>query len=241
MSMVHASAGRNTPASPDLRSEPSIVAGLARATLRNRTHVDWEALAGDYDLIRDEIEAIFPAFQGYNARVREPGGFYLTNAARERIWATATGRANFLITPGLTEDLPLDAPDGLWLTTMRSHDQYNTTLYSLSDRYRGVYGQRDVVFLNEEEIRSRGLNAGDRVDLVTISTDGIERRVSGFKIVPYALPPGCCGAYYPETNPLIPLYDRDPVSGTPSSKAVPVRIVAQRDVSAQASGRRAIS
>ncbi|MHC2002869.1 FdhF/YdeP family oxidoreductase [Methylobacterium sp. CM6241] len=225
MSMVHASAGRNEPASSDLRSEPAIVAGMARATLGNRIKVEWEALAGHYDLIRDEIEAIFPAFRGYNARVRQPGGFHLTNSARERIWATSTGRANFLVTPGLTEDLPFDAPDGLWLTTMRSHDQYNTTLYSLSDRYRGVYGQRDVVFLNATEMAVRNLEAGDRVDLVTLSSDGIERCVRGFTVVLYALPAGCCGAYYPETNALLPLYAHDPVSGTPSAKAVPVRLV----------------
>jgi anaerobic selenocysteine-containing dehydrogenase len=168
---------------------------------------------------------VFPIFQGYNARIRVPGGFHLTSTARERIWATPSGKANFLIFDGLGEDPPQNDPEALWLTTVRSHDQYNSTLYSMSDRYRGVYGQRDVVFLNEREMKRRGLAAGDRVDLVTLSTDGVERRVRNFSVVGYSFPDGCCAAYYPETNPLIPLYARDPLSFTPSSKGVPIRIV----------------
>ena len=225
MSMVHASAGRNRPASEHLRSEPAIVAGLARATLGSRSKVDWEELVADYDLIRDAIEDVFPIFQGYNARIREPGGFHLTSPARQRIWATPSGKANFLVFDGIDEDPHQDDAEVLWLTTIRSHDQYNTTLYSLSDRYRGVFGQRDVVFLNEREMHKRGLNAENRVDLVTASTDGVERAVRGLKIVAYNLPDGCCAAYYPETNPLVPLYAHDPRSRTPSSKAVPVRLV----------------
>jgi molybdopterin-dependent oxidoreductase alpha subunit len=225
MSMVHASAGRNHPASEHLRSEPAIVAGLARATLGSQSKVDWEDMTGNYDLIREAIEAVFPIFQGYNARIRVPGGFHLTSTARERIWVTETGRANFLVFPGMTEDQCQGDPDALWLTTMRSHDQYNTTLYSRSDRYRGVFGQRDVVFLNAREMAKRELAAGDRVDLVTLSNDGKERTVRRFKIVEYLLPDGCCGAYYPETNSLVPLYDHDPRSFTPSSKAVPIRLV----------------
>ncbi len=228
MSMVHASMGMNPPASEQLRSEPAIVAGLARATLGARSKVDWEALVADYDRIRDEIEAVFPIFQAYNARIRVPGGFHLNSTARERIWATASGRANFMVAEGLNEDPFEDDPEVLWLTTMRSHDQYNTTIYSLSDRYRGIFGQRDVVFLNAREIGRRGLAPDDRVDLVTASTDGIERVVRGLKIVEYPLPDGCGGAYYPETNPLVPLQAHDPQSHTPSSKAVPVRLAPSR-------------
>ncbi|PTE11231.1 FdhF/YdeP family oxidoreductase [Mesorhizobium helmanticense] len=224
MSMVHASAGRNAPASEHLRSEPAIVAGIARATLGARSVVDWESFAADYDLIRDAIEDVFPIFQGYNARIRIPGGFHLTSNARERIWATASGKANFLVFDGLGEDPPQDGLDVLWLTTVRSHDQYNTTIYSMSDRYRGVFGQRDVVFLNEQEMERRGLQADDRVDLITQSTDGVERRLSNFRIVPYAFPNGSCAAYYPEANPLVPLYSHDPMSFTPSFKAIPIRI-----------------
>ncbi|MGY3603061.1 MULTISPECIES: FdhF/YdeP family oxidoreductase [unclassified Bradyrhizobium] len=225
MSMVHASGGRNKPASEHLLSEPAIIAGIARATLGNRSVVDWEALVADYDRIRDAIEDVFPIFQGYNARIRVPGGFHLTSTARERIWMTPSGKANFLLFEGLGEDSCESDPEMLWLSTIRSHDQYNTTLYSMSDRYRGVYGQRDVVFLNEAEMKKRGLADGDRVDLVTLSTDGMERSVHNFRVVGYSFPNGCCAAYYPETNPLVPLYAHDPMSFTPSSKGIPIRIV----------------
>ncbi|MBS7545308.1 FdhF/YdeP family oxidoreductase [Ancylobacter oerskovii] len=225
MSMVHASAGVRPPASEHLRSEPAIIAGMARATLGARSKVAWEKLAGDYALIREDIEAVFPIFAGYNARIREPGGFHLTSLARERIWATASGKANFLVVDGLCEDLTIHDEAALWLTSVRSHDQYNTTLYSNSDRYRGVYNQRDVIFLNEGEIAKRGLKADDRVDIVTVATDGVERAVRGFRVVPYAFPDGGCAAYYPEMNPLVPLYAHDPQSFTPSYKGVPVRLV----------------
>jgi anaerobic selenocysteine-containing dehydrogenase len=228
--MVHASAGRNKPASEHLLSEPAIIAGIARATLGKRSVVDWDGFVADYDRIRDAIEEVFPIFQGFNARIRVPGGFHLTSPARERIWATPSGKANFLVFEGLGEDLYKDNPDGLWLSTMRSHDQYNTTLYSMSDRYRGVYGQRDVVFLNKLEIEKRGLADGDRVDLVTLSTDNVERRVRNFRIVGYSFPDGCCAAYYPETNPLVPLYAHDPLCFTPSSKGIPIRIERSRAV-----------
>ncbi len=224
MSMVHASTGGNQPASGHLRSETAIVAGMARATLGPESPVRWEWLSADYDRIRDAIEAVFPIFQAYNARIRVPGGFRLTSLARERIWATPTGKAEFSVYKGLEEDPHQNDPAVLWLTTMRSHDQYNTTIYSLSDRYRGVFNGRDVVFLSEAEIARRGLAAGDLVDIETFSTDGIRRRVEGFILVAYSLPEGCCGAYYPEVNPLVPLYARDPQSGTPSYKAVPVRV-----------------
>ncbi|VIO77757.1 FdhF/YdeP family oxidoreductase [Bradyrhizobium ivorense] len=234
MSMVHASAGRNPPASEHLLSGPAIVAGMARATLGQRSVVDWDELVADYDRIRDAIEDVFPIFQAYNARVRVPGGFHLVSTARERIWATASGKANFLVFDGLGEDRSDTHPETLWLSTIRSHDQYNTTLYSLSDRYRGVYGQRDIVFLNQHELEKRGLADGDRVDLVTASTDGLERRVRNFRVVSYSFPDGCCAAYYPEANPLVPLYAHDPVSFTPSSKGIPVRI--ERATANNASG-----
>jgi molybdopterin-dependent oxidoreductase alpha subunit len=228
MSMVHASAGRNKPASEHLLSEPAIVAGMAQATLGDRTVVDWERFVANYDLIRDAIEDVFPIFQGYNARIRVPGGFHLVSTARDRIWATPSGKANFLVFDGLGEDSVERDPRTLWLSTIRSHDQYNTTLYSMSDRYRGVYGQRDVVFLNQSEMAKRELEDGDRVDLITMSTDGLERRVRNFRVVGYSFPNGCCAAYYPETNPLVPLYAHDPLSFTPSSKGIPIRIERSR-------------
>jgi anaerobic selenocysteine-containing dehydrogenase len=236
MSMVHASAGRNPPASNHLRSEPAIIAGIARATLGARSAVAWEHMIADYDRIREAIECVFPAFQAYNARIRVPGGFHLGSSARERIWATPTGKANFLVFQGLDEDPAHGDPDALWLTTMRSHDQYNTTLYSHSDRYRGVFGQRDVVFINAEELRRRDLHAGERVDLVALAQDGIERVVRALLVVEYALPDGCCGAYYPEANPLVPLHAYDPQSRTPSYKGVPVTL--RRASAAEKQGQR---
>ncbi|MBB3772617.1 molybdopterin-dependent oxidoreductase alpha subunit [Angulomicrobium tetraedrale] len=225
MSMVHASTGMNPPASDQLKSEPAIIAGMARATLGRRSVVDWEGFIADYDTIRDAIEAVIPIFEGYNARIRVPGGFHLVSSARERIWATASGKANFLLYAGLGEDPAQHDPDVLWLTSVRSHDQYNTTIYSLSDRYRGVFGQRDVLFLGTAEMEKRGLKADDRVDLVTVWADGIERVVRGFKVVPHAFPSGSCAAYYPETNPLVPLGAHDPQSFTPSYKGIPIRII----------------
>lgn len=224
MSMVHASRGHNPPASAHLKSEPAIIAGMARATLGSRSKVNWEALTADYARIREDIEAVFPIFQGYNTRIKAPGGFHLTSTARERIWATASGKANFIVCEGLCED-PGVTGHPLWLTTIRSHDQYNTTLYSLSDRYRGVHGARDVIFLGEKEMEKRGLKPDDRVDIVTLSTDGIERAVRGFRVVLHPFPEASCAAYYPETNPLVPLYAHDPQSFTPASKGVPVRLV----------------
>jgi len=228
MSMVHASAGRNHPASEHLKSEPAIVAGIARATLGENSVVDWERFVADYDLIRDAIEAVLPIFQGYNARIRVPGGFHLASTASERIWATASGKANFLVYDGLGEDPAEHDPDVLWLASIRSHEQYNTTLYSLSDRYRGVFGRRDVVFISEAEIARLGFTPGDRVDLVAVSHDGFERVVRNFELAPHPFPKGSCAAYYPEVNPLVPLYARDPMSFTPSYKGIPIRMARSR-------------
>ena len=222
MSTVQASRGILAPASPHLRSEPWIVSRMAKATLGDKSVVPWDWLVEDYSRIRDKIEAVFPAFHGFNARIKVPGGFHLTNAASQRIWKTPNGKANFVVFPGLEEDRDQDNQDALWMSTMRSHDQYNTTIYSNDDRYRGVFGQRDVIFLNEKEIARRGLAPGDRVDIHTLSSDGVERVVRGFKIVRYSISDGSCAAYYPETNPLLPLSLFDPLSATPSAKGVPV-------------------
>ena len=225
MSMVHASLGLNKPASEHLKSEPAIVAGIARATLGARSVVPWEELVADYDRIRDAIEDVFPIFEAYNERIRVPGGFHLVSTARERVWKTGSGKANFLIYDGIREDPVQKDNDVLWLTSVRSHDQYNTTLYSMSDRYRGVHGQRDVVFLGATEIERLGFEAGDRVDIVAVNGDGIERRVRGYQLVAYSFPEGSCAAYYPETNPLVALDAHDPMSFTPSYKGIPVRLV----------------
>jgi len=224
MSQVHASRGHRRPASPHLRSEPAIIVGLAKATLGEKGP-DWDGLIADYDRIRSRISAVLPAFGDYNRKIRTAGGFYLGNSARERRWQTPSGKAHFLIHP-----LPDDrlAPDRLLLTTFRSHDQYNTTIYGLDDRYRGIRGRRLVVFLHPEDMRARGLEAGTRVDLIGAAEDGVSRRAEGFEVVPYDIPEGCAGAYFPETNVLIPIDSYADFSITPTSKSIPIYVRAAK-------------
>lgn len=227
-SMIHASWGQLEPLSALMRSEPAIVAGMAAATLGTRP-VDWLWLAQDYARIRDLIAATIPGFADFNQRLQQPGGFYLGNAAACREWKTPSGRAEFKAHPLPADVLPARArrsgsPD-LILQTMRSHDQYNTTLYGLDDRYRGVRGMRKVVFVNPDDIRRLGLAAGQQVDLVSLWDDGIERRVSGFTVLAYDTPPGQAAAYYPETNPLVPLESTGLQSYTPTSKSIAVKIM----------------
>lgn len=228
MSMVHASTGRLPPPSPFVRSEPAIIAGMAKATLGERYGIDWDWLVADYDRIRDKIEGVFPAFRDYNQRIKEPGGFRLPLPPTERQWKTPSGRAQFLVFPGVTEDPRAAGSDVLILTTLRSHDQYNTTVYGLDDRYRGVFGRRDVVFLNARDIAARGFKPGDVVDVAVVPHAGEAPHpgavLRGVTIVEYAIPPGSAGAYYPEANVLVPLAHFDRQSGTPSYKSVPVRI-----------------
>jgi molybdopterin-dependent oxidoreductase alpha subunit len=223
MSMVHASRGRLPPASEFLRSEPAIVAGIARATLP-ASKVAWQDLVADYDRIRDAIAAVFPEFHDYNDRIRHPGGFRLPLPPTERVWKTASGRAEFIPFQGLNEDpAPADARL-LRLTTIRSHDQYNTTIYGLDDRYRGVFGRRDVVFMNQADLAACGLDHGDRIDVETALPSGEPRRLDGFTAIAYDIAPGSVAAYYPEANCLVPLGYHDPESGTPSYKSIPVRV-----------------
>lgn len=222
MSQVHASRGHRQPASPHLRSEPAIVAGMAKATLGKRKKgPDWDELIADYDRIRARISAVLPGFEDYNREIRRAGGFYLGNSARERRWQTPSGKAHFLVHP--LPDFP-PAPDQLRLTTFRSHDQYNTTIYGLDDRYRGVRGRRLVVFLHPEDMDARGLEAGARVDLISVAEDGAPRRAEGFEVVPYDIPKGCAGAYFPETNVLVPIDSYADRSITPTSKLIPIRL-----------------
>ena len=233
MSMVHASRGFVKPASPHLRSEPAIVAGIAKATLGLGGAVDWDAMVANYDLIRDKIEVVIPGlFRAYNSRIREPGGFRLYNSASERVWNTPNGKANFVSFNGVEEDEHFADPLVLRLSTMRSHDQYNTTIYSLNDRYRSLFGRRDVVFMNARDIARAGLKDGALADVRALhpAADAGRRRVlRGLTVVEYPLPEGCCGAYYPEANGLVALNDHDPDALTPSYKSVPVRIVPAAD------------
>ena len=226
MSMVHLSRGGLEPPGPEVRSEVAIICGLARAVLGPDHPVRWERFALDYDAIRDEIAAVVPGCADYNRRVREPDGFQLPHPPRDtREFPTATGKANFAVAPLAWVPVP---PGRLVLQTLRSHDQYNTTIYGLDDRYRGISGGRRVVFVNPEDIKSFGVTAGDRVDLVSEFTgaDGVlqERRAEDFQVVPYPTPPGNAAAYYPETNPLVPLDHVAAKSNTPASKAVVIRL-----------------
>ncbi|WP_027135456.1 FdhF/YdeP family oxidoreductase [Geminicoccus roseus] len=227
MSMVHASRGGLEPASPELRSEPAIIAGIAAATLPG-CGIDWAWLIADYDRIRDRIEAVFPDFAGYNRRILEPGGFRLPVAAAERVWHTPTGKACFLPAPGDAQAPPVRDPQALLLTTIRSHDQYNTTIYGLDDRYRGITGRRDVVFMNAQDLAALGLVHGERIDLEAVDPAEAGARpprvLSGMTAVAHDIAPGSAAAYYPEANILVALDDHDPRSGTPSYKSVPVRI-----------------
>ena len=219
--MVHASQGRLPPPSDEVRSEPWIVAQMARATLGTRYAIPWEDYCGDYDLIRDAIEAVLPAFADYNARIREPGGFRLPLPSAERIWKTKSGKAEFKVFPGL--GVENNDEDVLVLTTVRSHDQYNTTIYGLDDRYRGVFGRRDVVFMNADDVAARGWKTGDAVDVQSVEMG--DAVLKGFRVVAHDMARGCAAAYYPEANVLMPLDSYDRQSGTPSYKATPVRIV----------------
>ena len=230
MSMVHASSGLVEPPTEHLRSEVAIVCGIAKATLPD-SGIDWDSYTADYDRIRDKIEAVFPRlFADFNERIRHPGGFHLTNLPRQRVWQTETGRANFLVFPGVAEDDTVRDPAMLRLATLRSHDQYNTTIYTLDDRYRGVFGGRMVVFMNEADMRARGIAEGDMVELESLADDK-RRIVGGFWVKAHGIALGSIGAYYPETNPLLPLAFHDLKSGTPAAKSIPVlvRLQAPRD------------
>jgi len=230
MSMVHASKGLNPPASDQLKSEPAIVAGIAQAVLGEDDTVDWSGLVTDYDRIRDLIARVFPgAFDNYNERVRVPGGFRLPVPPSDRVWKTDSGKANFMAHAPKAGDPRQGDASVMILTTLRSHDQYNTTIYGQNDRYRGVFGRRDVVFANPDDIAARGLSSGDRIDLAAAFDAGGERVVRGFTLVARDIPRGCLAAYYPETNILVDLDDRDTRSGTPAYKSVPVRLSAAKD------------
>jgi molybdopterin-dependent oxidoreductase alpha subunit len=222
MSVVHTSRGRLRPASPSLRSEPAIVAGIAKAALPGGGGVDWDALVADYDRIRERIEAVLPEFHDFNRRVRAPGGFVLRNAAAHREWNTGSGRAELVVVP-----LPnIQLPEGrLRLFTVRSHDQYNTTIYGLDDRYRGIRGARRVIFMHPNDLAERGIDDGDEVDVHSHAADGRDRVAPRFRAVAYDVPRGAAAAYFPEANVLVPIGSTARGSNTPSSKMVPVTVV----------------
>jgi molybdopterin-dependent oxidoreductase alpha subunit len=236
MSMVHLSSGMNVPASDRLLSEPAIVARLAAATLPRST-IPWLSLIEDYDRIRDHIAKVIPGFEDFNARVRPPGGFHLHHPARDRVFPTASGKARFFAHPLVdhTSVGGASAPPErqsrlpppprhrplLQLMTIRSHDQYNTTVYSSNDRYRGVHGLRRVCFISRGDLDALGFHDGDAVDLVSVWNDG-ERVARDFRLAEYDIPTGCLASYFPETNALVPLGSHAERARTPASKSIPV-------------------
>ena len=219
MGVISSSRGVLEPASQFLLSEPAIVAGLAKATLATTSTVDWDALGADYDLIRERISRVVSGFEHFNERIRKDI-FYLPNAARDRKFVTESGKANFIVAPIPRQDL---VPGEFLMTTIRSHDQFNTTIYGLDDRYRGIYGGRRVIFLNQKDIEEAGLNAGQLVDL-TSHFEGEERVVRRFQVVPYNIPRRCAATYYPETNVLVSVRSVADRSNQPASKSVRITL-----------------
>jgi molybdopterin-dependent oxidoreductase alpha subunit len=219
MSMVHASRGRLVPASPQLRSEVAIITELGRRLFGD--DLGWREMGEDYALIRQHIEHVVPGFDAYEERVNQPGGFMLPRPPRDsRTFETATGKAHFTVNPPTAVEVP-DAH--LLLQTVRSHDQFNTTVYGLDDRYRGIKGGRHVIFVNGADLLDRGLRDGDLVDIISVWADG-ERRAKSFRAVQYPTPRGCAAAYFPEANVLVPLDSTAEVSNTPTSKSIVIRL-----------------
>jgi anaerobic selenocysteine-containing dehydrogenase len=217
---VQMSKGIYEPISEHLRSETWIVCQLAKTTLGDRTSIDWDAMAADYDRIRNMISRVVPGCENYNERVRVPGGFCLPNPPREGKFPTPAGKAMF---KAHKLETIKTKPGELLLTTIRSHDQFNTTIYGFNDRYRGVDGGRQVVFMNEADITDHGLEPGQPVDIIN-HFNGRERMVSSFTIVPYRIPAGCVAAYFPEANALFPLDSVATRSGTPTTKCIVVTV-----------------
>ncbi len=226
-SCIHGSRGKAKPASPTLLSEPAIVAEIAKRILPPNAKLDWDAWVGNYALIRDAIQETYPdVFRDFNRQLFNPGGFWKGNKAAERIWLTASNKAEFLV-PSSLSAAGFDDADGRYrLMTLRSNDQFNTTIYGYYDRFRGVNGTRDVLFMNRADMADAGLHDGQIVALQSDADDGVERRRDGFIVTPYEIPRGCLGAYYPECNVLIPVEHHAEESFVPAAKSVPVRIVA---------------
>lgn len=226
-SCIHASVGNAEPASPDLLSETRIVVELAKASLAPNPKVPWDTWVNDYATIRDAIEQTYPdQFRDFNRRMWQPGGFHRPNLVRERVWKTKSGKAEFIPPPALVATGFDDTPGRYRLMTIRSNDQFNTTIYGYDDRFRGIRGTRDVVLMHKDDIAQAGLREGQTVTLVSDAGDGIVREVGGLSIVAFDIPRGCIGGYYPECNPLIALSHHTLFSKLPAAKSVPVRVVA---------------
>ncbi len=224
-SCIHGSRGTREPAGAELLSEQKIVAEIAKATLLPNPRVDWDAWIADYSRIRDAIEHSYPdQFPDFNGRMWTPGGFHRPNPARQRHWQTDTKKATFNL-PRAPSAVGFDDAPGLFrLITLRSNDQFNTTVYGYDDRFRGIYGTREVLFMNAQDIESLGLKERQLVELMGAANDGIERTMSGLRVTPYDIHQGGLGAYYPECNVLVPVSHHALESKVPAAKSVPVRI-----------------
>ena len=223
---IHGSKGLRPPASSHLLSEPKIVAEIAKATLPPNPKVPWDAWVGDYALVRAEIAAIYDDFKDMETRMWQPGGFHRNLPARRRVWETETGKAR-IVTPkslAAATDMPADGVDVLRMMTMRSNDQFNTTIYGYDDRFRGIKGTRMVVLMSPRDIARLGLADGEMVGLAAVSNDNIKREMTGFRVTSYNIPPGNIGTYYPETNALIPIWHYAEKSKVPAAKSVAVRV-----------------
>lgn len=223
---VHGSKGIRPPAGSHLLSEPKIVAEIAKAFLPANPNVPWDAWVGDYALVRKEIGVMYPDFHDMDSRMWAPGGFHRNLPTRRRVWHTPTGKANFTTPKGLDEDADMaeDSINVLRMMTMRSNDQFNTTIYGYDDRFRGIRGTRMVVLMSADDIEALGLREGELVGLRTVSHDDVVREMTGFRVTGYDIPAGCVGTYYPETNALIPLWHHAERSKVPAAKSVPVRV-----------------
>lgn len=217
---IRKSQGNLQPASEHLKSEPSIICGLAEATLKEKSTTDWSSYSNNYNLIRDKIEEVIDGFEDFNSRIRKPGGFYLPNGAREGRFETDNGKAHLTVNPVPDNRI---APGHFILMTMRSHDQFNTTIYGYSDRYRGIENSRQVIMMNEEDMKKLNLKAKERVN-ITSHFNGKKRSISNYQIVPYDISKGCVGMYFPEGNVLVAIDNKSPESLCPSSKFIEVSI-----------------
>jgi anaerobic selenocysteine-containing dehydrogenase len=226
-SVIHPSRGRVKPASPHLLSEPAIIAGIAAALLPPNPKVPWRDWIGDYALVRNAIDRTLPQFFGnFNERLKKPGGFWKGNKAAKRIWETPSKKAEFLVPTDL-KATGFDEAEGRYrLITVRSNDQFNTTIYGYDDRFRGIHGSRKVVMMNRQDMHRAGLSEGQTIRLIGDAGDARHREVGDLTVVEYDVPPGCIAAYYPECNPLIALDHHAEQSHVPAAKSVPVRIAA---------------
>ncbi len=222
MGVVHQSKGTLEPASNNLLSEIEIAARLAKTTLGDRATIDFETVAKNYDRVRDLIEETIPDFENFNERVREPGGFYLQNDAKDRVFRTASGKAEFSAEKLSSADLD---EGELMLMTVRSHDQFNTTVYGLHDRYRGISNERRILFMNPDDMKDRSISPLEAVSIQN-ETGGRLREVHGFLAIPYELPRDAVAGYFPELNPLVPIDSTAEISNTPTSKSIPVTVSA---------------